>query len=313
MGDFKRIYAWEYGHRMYGRLIGCAFTLPLIYYALRRRLNPAMYGRLALLLGLGGSQGLIGWWMVRSGLSESGNATYNDLPRVSPYRLATHLGFAFALYSLLLYNGLAVFAQRSSARSLLSACEAQCQGVHSAYRAAVLSLFGVTFSTAMMGAFVAGNEAGLVYNEWPRMGLGFVPSDLVNPYIDAKWRNAFENSSAVQFLHRSLAYATVLGSVALWLCTLRLARTGAVSQSVRSVSGALMGVSLMQSTLGVLTLVNYVPISLASLHQAGSMTVLGMSVWLLFLARKGGYGASGTLMQQVKRAGKPAFMQTMCI
>ena len=316
---FKRIYRWEYAHRMYGRLLGCAFTLPLLYYALRRRLNPALYSRLGLLLALGGGQGLVGWWMVRSGLHAEGNATHNDLPRVSPYRLATHLGFAFVLYALLMYNGLSVFSQRAAAQHLLRqsgcAAEARMGGADQLqmYRVAVRGMATLALSTALMGGFVAGNEAGLVYNEWPRMGLGLVPSDLVNPYIESPWRNLFENSTTVQFAHRNLAYATVLGSVALLAYTRRLSVAGRVGGHVVVAAGALMGVTLMQATLGVVTLVHYVPIALASLHQAGSMTVLGMSVWLMFLSRRRGYCASRKLMDQVRRSGKPAFLQSMCI
>ena len=244
--------------------------------------------------------------MVKSGLKEGGNNTYNDLPRVSPYRLATHLGFAFVLYIGLLYNGMYVYSQRAAVKSLVSNLERH--GVPNAYRMSVYAMGLTALSTAMMGAFVAGNEAGLVYGEWPKMGTGYIPSDLINPYIEQKWRNLFENSTMVQFVHRNLAYCTVIGSVLLFVYTKRLDRMGMITKNVLYASGSLMGLSLMQSTLGILTLINQIPISLASLHQTGSLTVLGCAVWLLFLSRRSGYGASVKLREQLMAKGKPSFL-----
>ena len=331
ISEFKTIYYWEYGHRMFGRLIGCAFTFPFLYYAVRGRISRNLYGRLGALLALGGnvcshcgpyskyqnvpnslhsgSQGLIGWWMVRSGLEEEGNQTFNDLPRVSPYRLATHLSIAFVLYSGLLYNGMLVYSQRHAVQSMLQQIGVKAiEGAAPSYRLSVSAMTLFAASTAIMGAFVAGNEAGLVYNEWPRMGLGLIPSDLVNPYIEPKWKNLFENSTAIQFVHRNLAYCTVIGSVALFVYTRRLCAAHQLTQNVLFASGTLMAASLMQSTLGILTLIHYIPIPLASMHQAGSLTVLGAAVWLLFLSRRNGYAASNKLMNQLMRNGKPAFL-----
>ena len=244
--------------------------------------------------------------MVKSGLNQEGNQTYNDLPRVSPYRLATHLGFAFVLYIGLMYNGMYVYSQRNAIKSLLSKVDNV--GVTNGYRASVYGMGILTLATALMGAFVAGNEAGLVYNDWPKMGLGYIPSDLFNPYIESKWRNLFENSTMIQFVHRNLAYCTVISSCLLFLYTKRLDKLGLVTKNVLYASGSLMGLSLFQSTLGVLTLINEIPISLASMHQAGSLTVLGCAVWLLFLSRKRGYGASKQLMTQIMKNGKPSFL-----
>ena len=247
--------------------------------------------------------------MVRSGLKEEGNQTYNNLPRVSPYRLATHLGFAFVLYIGLIYNGMYIYSQRNMVKSVLSELDIiGSQGVAKGYRMSVYGMGLLTLATALMGAFVAGNEAGLVYNEWPKMGLGYIPSDIINPYIEPKWRNIFENSTMIQFIHRNLAYLTVVSSVGLFIYTKRLDRLGMVTKNVLYASGSLMSLSLLQSTLGILTLINYIPISLASMHQAGSLTVLGCAVWLLFLSRKNGYGASKKLMSQIMRNGKPSFL-----
>lgn len=247
--------------------------------------------------------------MVRSGLNEEGNQTYNDLPRVSPYRLATHLTMAFILYSGLLYNGMLVWSRRGAVTSMLNKLSIEtAEGAPRGYRLCAGAMAATAASTAIMGAFVAGNEAGLVYNEWPRMGLGFIPSDLRNPYLEPKWRNWFENSTAIQFIHRNLAYCTVAGSIALFVYTRRLCTAQRLTQNLLFASGTLMAAGLMQSTLGILTLIHYIPIPLASMHQAGSMTVLGAAIWLLFLSRRSGYAASSKLMNQLIRNGKPSFL-----
>ena len=113
LSDFKKIYFWEWSHRFLGRFIGIAFTLPLVYYIYKGYINRQMYDGLLSLFGLGASQGLVGWWMVKSGLYESGNDTYNNLPKVSPYRLSTHLTFAFLIYCLLLYHGMNSYARNN--------------------------------------------------------------------------------------------------------------------------------------------------------------------------------------------------------
>ena len=140
------------------------------------------------------------------------------------------------------------------------------------------------------------------------MGLGFIPSDLHHPYLEPTWRNWFENSTAIQFVHRNLAYCTVAGSIALFAYTRRLCAAQRLTQNALFASGTLMAASLMQSTLGILTLIHYIPIPLASMHQAGSMTVLGAAIWLLFLSRRSGYAASSKLMNQLVRNGKPSFL-----
>lgn len=248
--------------------------------------------------------------MVKSGLKEEGNNTYNDLPRVSPYRLATHLGFAFVLYIGLLYNGMYVYSQRNAIKSFLNELEINTfKGVSNGYRMSVYGMSIITLTTALMGAFVAGNEAGLVYNEWPKMGIGYIPSDLFNPYIDKKWRNLFENSTMIQFVHRNLAYTTVIASILLFCYTKRLDKLGMITKNILYASTGLVGLSLFQSTLGILTLINYIPIPLASMHQTGSLTVLGCSIWLLFLSRRSGYGSKNKLiMRQLMQNGKPSFL-----
>ena len=136
----------------------------------------------------------------------------------------------------------------------------------------------ITFLTAIMGAFVAGNEAGLVYNEWPKMGLSLIPSDLINDQIEPKWKNVFENSTCVQFIHRNLAYATVIGFVALYLYSMRLVQLKQMTPYLRYATGVVATASILQATLGIVTLINYIPVYLASLHQMGSLTVLTVAL-----------------------------------
>ncbi|ETO27953.1 cytochrome c oxidase assembly protein cox15 [Reticulomyxa filosa] len=164
--DFKKIYLFEYTHRMYGRFIGLAFSVPLVYFVATGRigLSSPLMRNLGLLFALGGTQGLIGWWMVKSGLKDEGNQTWNNLPKVSPYRLATHLGMAFTIFVLLLYNGLHVYASRKQVTNIINELGVARVNVPDSFRYSLYGMLGFAFSTAMMGAFVAGNEANVTFN-----------------------------------------------------------------------------------------------------------------------------------------------------
>jgi len=270
VSGFKRIYIWEYGHRMLGRVTGLVFAVPFFYFLSRGRIHGKLARNLCGLFALGGTQGLIGWWMVKSGLQEGGNQTHLDLSRVSPYRLATHLGMALLLFSGLVWNGLSCLRNAPLYSRMV---------VDPRWKTAGRMATGTAFATALSGALVAGNEAGLVYNEWPRMGLGFIPSDLVDPYIQPFWRNAFENMTWCQFQHRCLAYTsiTVVGGLAV-----AAQFAPFLPPPVKLAAGCAGAAVVGQATLGIFTLINYVPIHLASLHQIGSITVLGLSLWTTF-------------------------------
>ncbi|KAH8088768.1 cytochrome C oxidase assembly protein [Aureococcus anophagefferens] len=267
--DFKFIYFWEYGHRMLGRVVGVAFGAPLAYFWSRGRLTPWLKPRLLGLLGLGGTQGLVGWWMVRSGLDTQllPEKQRQDV-RVSPYRLATHLSLAFASYTGLVWCGLEVLSGGRAARSLV----ARARGAPRRRGAAA----GLTFVTALSGAFVAGNDAGCAYNVWPYMiddrdvgeGASFAPPLEELTALAPAWRNLFENTATVQFDHRSLAYATsaAVGALA---ASAAAGPFGAAARAARSSSPG-RGV-VGQVSLGVATLLAYVPIELAAAHQAGSL------------------------------------------
>ena len=272
LDEFKYIYAWEYGHRMLGRVVGIAFGVPLAYFWARGRLTPYLKPRAVALLGLGGMQGLIGWWMVRSGLNTQllPERQRQDI-RVSPYRLATHLTMAFVTYSGLVWCGLEqVGGQRAVKEGL----------AHAARLAPIARGTAVlTLVTAISGAFVAGNDAGMAFNTWPYMvddrDIGgdatFVPPDVLA--LQPLWRNAFENTACVQFDHRMLAYVTALTGGGLFVA----ARAGAWTMlpvACRRFVGAGAVAVLGQASLGIATLLYVVPVPLAAAHQVGALAVL---------------------------------------
>lgn len=250
VSEFKTIFFWEYVHRVLGRLIGLAYGLPLFYFALRRQI-PSGYGlRFLLLLVLGGMQGVIGWWMVKSGLAED--------PEVSQYRLAVHLSMALLILSALLWTALDLKEGRRS-----------WPGGHAAGVLAVLAV------TIVAGAFVAGMDAGKLYNEYPLMGDGFVPVE----YGEEGRLDAFENPASAQFHHRLLALLVVAGVISLW--------RRAILSGVAIRGHAMAAAVASQFILGVATLLYAVPVNLGVLHQAGAATLLASVIWCLHgLARK---------------------------
>ncbi|CAM9910018.1 unnamed protein product [Heterosigma akashiwo] len=207
LDEFKYIFYWEWGHRALGRALGLAYCLPLALFAARGRLRPDLRPKLAALLGLGGTQGLVGWWMVRSGLEGVDPRQRKEI-RVSPYRLAAHLGTAFTTGTLLLWTGLEALAApgaaAAAARRLLEAGSPEVRpaiALSSEMAEAEAAMY-----TDVTEAFLAGNDAGCAYNTWPKMDEEWVPSEILD--MKPLWRNFFENTATVQFDHRMLAYST---------------------------------------------------------------------------------------------------------
>ncbi|KAM5548651.1 cytochrome c oxidase assembly protein COX15-like [Rosa sericea] len=270
--DFKFIYWMEYAHRMWGRALGIMFALPFSYFLRKGYITLQLGLRLSTLLALGAGQGLIGWWMVKSGLEEP-SSEYAQ-PRVSPYRLAAHLTSAFAIYCGLLWTGLSVVMPEPPAESV-----AWVHGAAKVKRLAlpVSLLVGIT---AISGAFVAGNDAGHAYNTFPKMGDRWIPEDVfdMKPLI----RNFFENTSTVQLDHRILATATLFSIVALWWST----RKFDIHPAVRSLIGTTVGMAGLQVTLGISTLLSYVPVELGTAHQAGALTLFTLMILLNHIVRK---------------------------
>jgi heme a synthase len=247
LADFKTIYLWEYVHRLWGRLIGFVYLLPFLFFLARGRIPRRLAWPLAGVFALGGCQGVLGWWMVKSGLA--------DRIEVSQYRLTAHLTLALVIYAATLWTALGLLHARSedAPRWLRRASEG------------VLALVGLTI---VAGGFVAGLNAGLTYNTFPLMDGSFVPAGYaeLTPFI----RNWFENVAAVQFDHRILAMTTVACVVALWLAGSRVA----LPRPARMALHALLAIALLQLTLGISTLLLAVPIPLAAAHQAGAVLLL---------------------------------------
>ncbi|MGB0720129.1 MAG: COX15/CtaA family protein [Bdellovibrionales bacterium] len=249
--DFKAIFFWEYLHRVLGRVIGLVFALPLLWFWLRKQI-PAGYGwKLIGMLVLGGLQGFMGWYMVKSGL-------VND-PYVSHYRLSAHLTIAFLIFSLLIWLALSLQnPQRTGNKALFA---------HSWF------VLGMVTLTIFWGAYTAGLDAGLIYNEtFPKMGGQWIPPTInqFTPY----WLNFFETPEGVQFTHRWLAMTSVIAMISLW----------AHAVAKRSASWpvhALAGMSLLQLTLGITTLLSKVYVPIAVLHQAGALVLLGLLITTL--------------------------------
>jgi heme a synthase len=257
---FKAIYWWEWSHRLLGRLIGVVFFVPfVIFWAMGyipRRLLPWLVG----LFVLGGLQGAVGWYMVKSGLV--------DRTDVSQYRLAAHFGVALLIlaYTLWLFFGLGAGAQKARAKS------------GAATWVAVL-VFALVYVQLLAGALVAGTDAGFGYNTWPLINGAFFPSGLgeASPW----YLNLFENPLTVQFDHRMLGYALVAATLAqaLWLFLKR------APQTLINSATALAVLALMQATLGVWTLLLVVPIELGLAHQAGAIAVFTAALYHLWLTR----------------------------
>lgn len=242
LAAFKQIFFWEYVHRLWGRLLGLAFGLPLIWFWLRKQI-PAGYGApLFGLLILGGLQGVIGWWMVVSGLVHE--------PAVSQYRLATHLSMALLIFALLIWTGLNLRDGQA--------------GLPRGHNAGTIFLVAITI---IAGAFVAGMDAGLLYNEYPLMGEGLVPIE----YGEMGLSDPLENPASAQFHHRWVALLTVLAVIGLWVKTRKNAHLAMRAH-------LMLGMVGVQFALGIFTLLNGVPVWLGAAHQTGAVLLLGFTL-----------------------------------
>jgi len=253
LDEFKTIFWWEWSHRLLGRVIGFAYLLPFIWFLWRGILGAELRRRLWLIFGLGALQGAVGWWMVASGLSQR--------VEVSQYRLATHLVLA-----LLIFAGI-VWTLRRLDQPVPSAAS---------FRQKITAwvILVLTFIQLYLGALVAGLRAGRIYNTWPDIDGGFLPPLAGLLFETPWWRNFFENTLTVQFEHRMVAYALFALSV-LHAADVGLSRTGK-----REIEGSLWlaGAVALQATLGILTLLNEVPMGLALSHQAVAICVLIFAV-----------------------------------
>ena len=246
IGQFKTIFLWEYVHRLWARLLGVVLAIPLLWYAVQRRLSRDLWPRLVGLLVLLGLQGALGWWMVASGLQ--------DRTSVSQYRLAAHLMTALALYAFTVWTAAELLSPRSRATAPADRTT----------RRSIVALALLVPFTAASGAFVAGLRAGKIYNTFPLMGSGLVPAEYgqLTPF----WRNLFENPAAVQFNHRLVATLTFALAVFVW----NRVRRSTNPRRVRS-GWFVLAVALLQVSLGIATLLSGVPVWLGVAHQAGAV------------------------------------------
>jgi len=249
LAEFKTIFWWEWSHRLLGRVIGVAYLLPFLWFLWRGALNADLQRRLWIIFGLGALQGAVGWWMVASGLSQR--------VEVSQYRLATHLVLA-----LMIFAGVVWTLRRLADRPASAAS--------SRLKITSVVLLVLTFVQLYLGALVAGLRAGRVYNTWPDIDGALIPSAARLFFEEPWWRNLFDNTLTVQFEHRMTAYALFVLAILHALDAVR-SRAGAAA-----VNGALWLAAIMtlQAALGILTLINQVPILLALAHQAVAIAVL---------------------------------------
>jgi len=249
LGAFKRIYLWEYGHRLIARLVGLAFVLPLAWFTLRRRMPQRARRPVHVLLVLLLLQAAMGWWMVRSGLSVR--------TEVSQYRLALHLTSALVILALTIRTAAGLLEPRRSGPSASAARRSR----------ALVALLTLVFVTAGSGALVAGLRAGKMYNTFPLMAGRVVPP--AYGQLVPWWRNHFENQGAVQFNHRVLATSTFALCLALWA-----AFRGSADRRFATRMHLVLAVATLQLVLGIATLLLGVPIALGVAHQGGAALLM---------------------------------------
>ena len=253
LSEFKTIFWWEWSHRLLGRVIGLAYLLPFLWFMWRGAVGADLKRRLWLIFGLGALQGAVGWWMVASGLTLR--------VEVSQYRLATHLVLALLIFAAVVWT-------------LRRLAERQPSAVAARLRNTSVALLVLTFVQLYLGALVAGLRAGKVYNTWPEIDGALIPSAARLFFEQPWWRNLFDNALTVQFEHRITAYALLALALLHALDAVRSRASAAVINGAGWLAAALT----LQAVLGILTLLNQVPILLALAHQAMAIAVLTLAV-----------------------------------
>ena len=250
--DFKPIFMYEYLHRVLGRLIGVIFIVPFLFFYFSRRIKTGLTPKLVIMLIGGGCQGLLGWYMVKSGLV--------DNPHVSQYRLTAHLGAAVLIYGFILWTAFGLVLT------------ARVQPVE--LQRFSIGLSGLIYVMILSGGLVAGTHAGNAYSTWPLMGDSFVPAGLYA--MTPAWLSAFEDITTIQFNHRMFAYLIVALVVAFAIRAFRFGIVGHLKGGIFCLI-VLLG---LQVTLGISTLIFYVPIPIAAAHQIGAVALLTASLFI---------------------------------
>ncbi len=257
LSEFKAIYWWEWGHRQLGRTIGLVWALGFLGFAVTRSIPPGWTGRLLFVGALGGVQGAIGWWMVASGLT-------GEMLDVASYRLATHLGLAFVILGFIAWY---VFELGREPRDLLQAR----RGGEKKLLGMSTGLLHFAFLQILLGALVAGIDAGRNYPDWPMMAGSWTPPDMLS--LEPVWRNFFENDGTVQFIHRMSGYLLFIFGVVVFL----KGRKSAYPKT-RGAFTVVFAMLVLQMLLGIVTVMHSSPWYLAILHQVGAV-----ALWVLIL------------------------------
>lgn len=265
LAGFKWIYWWEWSHRQLGRLIGLVWLLGFLGFAASRRIPVGWTPRFLMLGVLGGLQGAIGWWMVSSGLAGTGRVV------VASYRLAIHLGLAFAILGLITWY---VLLLSRSGAGLLAARRA---GEGRLFRMTT-GLMHLSFVQILYGALVAGIDAGRQFTGWPKMGGEWFPASAFELAPD--WHNFFENAGLVQFIHRMIGYLVLAFAVAVWFRARR-----SPHPVTRSAYGLMLAMVLLQVVLGIMNVVHASPLHLALTHQVGAVALFTLIIRARFHAR----------------------------
>ncbi|MBX7146131.1 MAG: COX15/CtaA family protein [Alphaproteobacteria bacterium] len=264
LDEFKSIFWWEYIHRFWGRLIGLVFFIPFILFAIQRRFSPSQFITLFFIFLLGGLQGFIGWYMVKSGLSIRTD--------VSQYRLTLHLLCALLLFGLIFRQALS-FLSLSPTQPTYPINQPHQPTKLLTYSYVLIFLIALTI---LMGGFTAGLNGGLVYNSFPYMGPKFVPEEFW--YYHPMWRAPFESPASAQFFHRWIALFFFINVMIFKIISLKYD----LSISSLKLINSLVFLTLFQVMLGILTVLYVVPISVALIHQANALLTFTILLWLNF-------------------------------
>ena len=254
--DFKDIYFWEWLHRVIGRFIGLVFFIPFVYFLFKNQLSKPTIKKSIILLILGGFQGFLGWYMVKSGLV--------DNPDVSHYRLSAHLTSAFITFAYTFWVALDLMFPNK-------------KDINKKLRNIVRFALGLLLLQIIYGAFVAGLDAGFIHNHWPMMNEGKFMHETVYIEQNPWYKNFIEGKSGVQFVHRILAYFVVISIFIIWYKTRKLELTRYQNKGVK----ALLVMVGVQFLLGVLTIILQVPVWLGVTHQVGAFVLLSFMTFTL--------------------------------
>lgn len=263
LSEFKIIYWWEWGHRQLGRIIGLVWFLGFSWFLVSKKIPMGWTGRLLTLGALGGFQGAVGWWMVSSGLS-------NNMLDVASYRLATHLGIAFIILGFIIWYTLILDLSEAD---LLVRLRTRDQSIYGKST----GLMHLIFLQILLGALVAGIDAGRNYVDWPLMAGGFLPPDLFA--LEPVWRNFFEDDGLVQFIHRMSGYILFLFGIYVWF---RSRKSG--NLQIRNALSLVMFIIFLQMTIGVITVMYSAPWHIAIFHQFGAIVLWYAIIRARFLA-----------------------------